>query len=211
LLRELAGRDIRYFTESDVGLADDEELLDLLYPSGCRQVLIGFESPRRASLEGIDRVNWKAKQATHYLEAIQKIQSRGVSVCGCFIVGLDSDTPAVFDELREFIDRSRLLEVQVTILTPFPGTRLYQRLAAEGRLLYPGAWNRCTLFDINFRPRGMSVEDLEEGVMQLWRDIGNPQSFTRRKRHYRALLRARPQQQAPHDEGEEFYAMPAGA
>jgi radical SAM superfamily enzyme YgiQ (UPF0313 family) len=211
LLRELAGREVRYFTESDVGMADDDELLDLLYPSGCRQVLIGFESPRRSSLVGLDRANWKSRQHSGYLETIEKIQSRGVSVCGCFIVGLDSDTPAVFDELREFIDRSRLLEVQITVLTPFPGTRLYQRLAAEGRLLYPGAWDRCTLFDINFRPRGMSVEELEEGVMTLWRDTWNAASFTRRKRDYRALLRARAQQRPTHDEVEEFYAMPAGA
>ncbi len=212
LLRELSGRQIRYFTETDVSVADDEELLDLLYPSGCRQVLIGLESSRRDSLEGIDRVNWKARQHSRYLEAIDKIQSRGVSVCGCFIVGLDSDTPAVFDELREFIDRSRLLEVQITILTPFPGTRLYQRLLAEERLLYPGAWDRCTLFDLNFRPRGMSVEQLEEGVMRLWRDTWNPEAFTNRKRHYRDLVRAR--QDRPErdttEEVEEYYALPVG-
>lgn len=213
LLRELSGRQIRYFTETDVSVADDEELLDLLYPSGCRQVLIGFESPRRASLEGIDRVNWKARQHSRYLEAIDKIQSRGVSVCGCFIVGLDSDTPEVFDELREFIDRSRLLEVQITILTPFPGTRLYHRLLSEGRLLYPGSWDRCTLFDVNFRPGGMSVEQLEDGVMQLWRDAWNPEVFTNRKRHYRHLVRAR--QDRPErdttEEVEEFYALSVGA
>lgn len=213
LLRELADRQIRYFTETDVSVADDEELLDLLYPSGCRQVLIGFESPRRASLEGIDRVNWKARQHSRYLEAIEKIQSRGVSVCGCFIVGLDSDTPSVFDDLREFIDRSRLLEVQITMLTPFPGTRLYQRLLEEGRLLYPGAWDRCTLFDLNFRPRGMTVDELEEGVMCLWRDTWNHDAFSRRKRYYRDLLRAR----HPHpghdalEEMEKFFAVPAGA
>lgn len=212
LLRELADRQIRYFTETDVSVADDEELLDLLYPSGCRQVLIGFESPRRVSLEGIDRANWKARQYGRYLEVIEKIQSRGVSVCGCFIVGLDADTPAVFDDIREFVDRSRLLEVQITILTPFPGTRLYQRLLAEGRLLYPGAWDRCTLFDVNFRPRGMSVEQLEDGVMQLWRDTWNVDAFTRRKRYYRELLRAR--QEHPErdttEEAEEFYALPVG-
>ncbi len=213
LLRELADRQIRYFTETDVSVADDEELLDLLYPSGCRQVLVGFESPRLAGLEGMDRVNWKARQHSRYLEAIEKIQGRGVSVCGCFIVGLDSDTPAIFDDLREFVDRSRLLEVQITILTPFPGTRLYQRLLAEGRLLYPGAWDRCTLFDVNFRPRGMTVEELEEGVMQLWQDTWNHEAFSRRKRYYRELLRAR----HPHsgcdsaEEIEEFYALPAGA
>jgi radical SAM superfamily enzyme YgiQ (UPF0313 family) len=109
LLRELADRNIRYFTETDVSVADDEELLDLLYASGCRQVLIGFETPRRAGLQGMDRVNWKMRQHRRYLDAIDKIQSRGVSVCGCFIVGLDADTPAIFDELREFIERSRLL------------------------------------------------------------------------------------------------------
>ena len=212
LLRELAGRRVRYFTESDVAVADDEELLDLLYPSGCRQVLIGFESPRRASLEGLDRVNWKAGRLPHYLEAIDKIQSRGVSVCGCFIVGLDSDTPQIFDELREFIERSGLLEVQITILTPFPGTRLYDRLSAEGRMLYPGAWDRCTLFDVNFRPRGMSVEELEEGVMGLWRDTWNAAAFAARKRRYREILGARNGGSTADrdDEVEEHFALPAG-
>lgn len=210
LLSELADRQIRYFTETDVSVADDEELLDLLYPSGCRQVLIGFESPRRAGLEGLDRSNWKARQHHRYLEVIEKIQSRGVSVCGCFIVGLDADTPEVFDELRAFIERSRLLEVQITILTPFPGTRLYQRLLAEGRLLYPGAWDRCTMFDLNFRPRGMSVEQLEEGVMGLWRETWNAEAFTRRKRYYRELLRARHGQAGRYapDEAEEHFALP---
>ena len=191
LLRELADRNIRYFTETDVSVAEDEELLDLLYPSGCRQVLIGFENPSSESLQGIDRVNWKAQQCGRYLDAIEKIQSRGVSVCGCFIVGLDSDTPDTFAQLSEFIDRSQLLEVQVTILTPFPGTRLYADLEREGRLLYPGAWDRCTLFDVNFRPKHMSVEQLEDGVMQLWRDCWNGEAFARRKQHYRDLLRAR--------------------
>jgi len=213
LLQELAGRNIRYFTESDVAMADDDELLDLLYPSGCRQVLIGFESPRRASLEGIDRVNWKATRVARYLEVIDKIQSRGVSVCGCFIVGLDSDTPEVFDEVREFVERSRLLEVQITVYTPFPGTRLYQRLLAKGRLLYHGAWDRCTLFDIKFHQKQMSVEQLEEGVMQLWRDTWNAQAFTWRKRHYRELLRARKESfdEEMQAESEECFALPAGA
>ncbi len=191
LLRELAGRNIRYFTETDVSVADDDELLGLLYPSGCRQVLIGFETPRRAGLNGMDRKNWKLRQHDHYLEAIEKIQSHGVSVCGCFIVGLDTDTPDIFDEIHEFVQRAKLLEVQITILTPFPGTRLYQRLESEGRLLYPNVWDRCTLFDLNFRPLGMTVEQLEDGVSQLWRDTWNADALAERKRHYRQLLRQR--------------------
>ena len=210
LLRELIGRDIRYFTETDVSIAEDDELLDLLYESGCRQVLIGFESARRDGLIGLDRSNWKSRQFDRYLPAIQKIQSRGVTVCGCFIVGLDSDSPAVFDEIREFVQRSQLLEVQITVQTPFPGTRLYDRLEAEGRLLYPGAWDRCTLFDVNFRPRGMSVEQLEDGVMGLWRDTWNESELLRRRRQYRELLRERRDARnlpLP-DESEEYFALP---
>src|SRR5262249_20223173 len=145
-----------------------------------------------------------------YLEVVEKIQQRGVSVCGCFVVGFDADTPEIFDELHDFIEHSRLLEVQITILTPFPGTRLYGRLLDEGRLLYPGAWDRCTLFDLNFRPLGMSVEQLEEGVMRLWRDTWNKEALAVRKRCYRQLLRARREElgrDVP-DESEEFYALP---
>jgi len=207
LLRRLADREVRWFTETDVSVADDDELLDLLYPAGCRQVLIGFESPRRQSLDGLDTVNWKHGRHDRVLDAVAKIQARGVSVCGCFIVGLDADTPDIFDELRAFIDRSRLLEVQITVLTPFPGTRLYDRLLAEGRLLYPGAWDRCTLFDVNFRPRGMSVEQLEDGLMALWRDAWNADALAERKHYYRELQRARRGQSAEVDEAEERFAL----
>lgn len=214
LLRELADRKIRYFTETDVSVADDEELLDLLYPSGCRQVLIGFESPGRDGLDGIDRANWKARQHHRYLEAIEKIQSRGVSVCGCFIVGLDTDTPAIFDRVREFVEESKLLEVQITVLTPFPGTRLYDSLLKQGRLLYPGQWDRCTLFDVNFRPAKMTVAELEDGVCRLWRDTWNAEAFAKRKAYYRQLLRNRRGRNEPtsgpraQDEADMFYALP---
>jgi radical SAM superfamily enzyme YgiQ (UPF0313 family) len=213
LLRELALRDVRYFTETDVAVADDDELLELLYPSGCRQVLIGFESPRRQNLHGMDRANWKLRQHSRYLDAIEKIQAQGVSVCGCFIVGLDADMPEVFDEIAEFIEESKLLEVQITVLTPFPGTRLYDRLHAEGRLLYPGAWDRCTLFDVNFRPRGMTVEELEDGIMKLWQSTYNEKAFLWRKGYYRQLLRNRrgAAHQTAADEAEEFFALPTGA
>ncbi len=142
---------------------------------------------------------------------VEKIQSRGVGVCGCFVVGFDTDTPEVFDELRRFIAESRLLEVQVTVLTPFPGTRLYQRLLDEGRLLYPGAWDRCTLFDVNFRPLGMTVERLEDELMRLWRDTYNAEAFAERKHYYRQLLRGlrRPAGEEVVEEAEEFFALPS--
>jgi radical SAM superfamily enzyme YgiQ (UPF0313 family) len=188
-LREMCRRDIRWFTETDVSVADDPELLDLLADSGCRQVLIGFESIFSDSLDGLDRANWKRKRMDDYRRAIDAIQSRGVTVNGCFILGLDGDTPDSFPAIRDFVLESGLLESQITVLTPFPGTRLYERLKAEGRLLQGEYWDRCTLFDVNFVPKRMSARDLEEGLLYLFAELYNEEVYRRRQRHYMEIQR----------------------
>lgn len=190
-LRALIPLGVQWFTETDVSVAEDDELLDLLAESGCRQVLIGLESPDAAELDGLDPGNWKRRHSDRYLGAIDKIQSRGVTVNGCFIVGLDGHTPDIFPRLKDFIDRSGLLEVQVTVMTPFPGTPLYARLRAEGRLLRDRYWDRCTLFDVNYRPRGMSVEELEQGLRWLFGELYNEREYLRRKRRYMEIVKER--------------------
>ena len=190
-LRAIIPLGLKWFTETDISVADDEELLDLLAESGCRQVLIGLESPNAQGLHGIDPHNLKSKWCGRYLESIDKIQSRGVTVNGCFIVGLDTDTPEIFPRVKEFVDESRLIEVQITVQTPFPGTPLYHRLGREGRLLKERFWDRCTLFDVNFVPKHMTVEELEAGVRWLFREIYNEREFNRRKRHYMDTVKKR--------------------
>lgn len=183
--------ELSWFTETDISIADDDELLRRLTDSGCRQILIGLESPSATSLEGIDPHNWKYKHFDQYIESIDKIQSHGVTVNGCFVLGLDSDTPETFAQVKEFVDRSRLIEVQVTVLTPFPGTPLYERLRREGRLIKDRYWDRCTLFDVNFVPKNMSVEELEAGMRWLFSEIYNEREFNRRKRHYMEITKER--------------------
>src|SRR5262249_8636234 len=156
LLRALAKERLRWFTEADVRVADDPELLALMRDSGCQQVLIGLESPRRTSLDGLElRNNWKVRQVDYYKEAVARIQSYGITVNGCFILGLDEDTPEVFDDVLAFVRESGLYEVQVTFLTAFPGTPLLARLKQEGRVIRDKAWELCTLFDINITPKNM--------------------------------------------------------
>jgi radical SAM superfamily enzyme YgiQ (UPF0313 family) len=188
-LRALAPLGIQWFTETDISVADDDELLDLLAKSGCRQILIGLESPAPDDLGGIDPHDWKRKRSDRYLEAIAKIQAHGVTVNGCFILGLDAHGPDIFERVKEFVDRSGLIEVQVTVLTPFPGTPLYARLREEGRLLRDRYWDRCTLFDVNYRPKRMTVEELEAGLRWLFTEIYNEQEFTKRKRRYMELVK----------------------
>jgi radical SAM superfamily enzyme YgiQ (UPF0313 family) len=183
-LRELRKRDVRWFTETDVSVADDDEMLDLLADSGCQQILIGFESVDEESFLELDRADWKKKRFETYARVIDAAQSRGITVNGCFILGLDNDTPSVFEATRDFILETSLLESQVTVWTPFPGTRLYDRLRREGRLLKDEYWDRCTLFDVTFRPKRMSVEELESGMRWLFGELYNEKVYLGRKRHY---------------------------
>ena len=93
LLQQLINEGIHWFTEADISIAEDHELLELMQKSGCRQVLIGLESP---TAEGVNRIelrsNWKKDKFQHYEWAIQEIQSHGITVNGCFILGLGGDT-----------------------------------------------------------------------------------------------------------------------
>ncbi|MFQ5504780.1 MAG: B12-binding domain-containing radical SAM protein [Planctomycetota bacterium] len=189
-LKAITPLGIRWFTETDISVADDEAFVDLLARSGCKQVLIGLESPSSAALTGMDPAGWKEKRADRYLEAIDRLQSRGVTVNGCFILGLDAHTPAVFEEVRDFVERSGLLEVQLTVQTPFPGTPLYDRLKREGRLLQDRFWDRCTLFDVNYRPKQMSVEELETGLRWLFEEIYKEEELTRRRRRFMDIVKA---------------------
>ncbi len=190
LMRALIPEQLRWFTETDIRVADDADLLGLIRDAGCQQVLIGLESPRRTSLNGIElHSNWKLRQLDHYRDAIQRIQSRGITVNGCFVLGLDADTPEVFDDVLQFVRESGLYEVQVTFLTPFPGTPLYQRLEREGRLLHPGAWELCTLFDLNIRPRQMTIEELQDGFLKLVKVLYSEEETARRRSRFRVRLK----------------------
>jgi radical SAM superfamily enzyme YgiQ (UPF0313 family) len=192
LVRALAAENIHWFTETDISVADDPELLRLLRESGCSQILIGLESPVIAGMEGLEqKANWKAKQVDRYRTAIQRIQDHGITVNGCFILGLDGSGPETFDALWRFIHETALFEVQLTVLTPFAGTPLYQRLSREGRLLYPRQWNRCTLFDVNFRPDRMTVEALETGLRDLMGRVYNKEFTTWRRNQFFERLRQR--------------------
>ena len=193
LLRHLLPERLRWFTEADVRVAEDGELLGLMRDSGCQQVLIGLESPRRTSLDRIElRSNWKARQQDEYKAAIEKIQSYGITVNGCFILGLDGDTPEVFDDVFQFVKESGLYEVQITFLTAFPGTPLLERLEREKRIIRRNAWELCTLFDINIRPKQMSVAQLQAGFLGLAQKVYSADETAERRGKFKRMLRSSP-------------------
>ena len=192
LLTQMKSRKLRWFAETDISVSEDESLLQLMLESGCVQILVGLESPIFEGLEGIElRSNWKKNKLPFYLEAIHKIQSHGIRVIGCFIIGLDGHNSEIFDRVYQFSIDSELFDIQITLPTPFPGTPFYSRLQQEGRLLEPEAWDRCTLFDLNFQPKYMSVSELRDGFRDLGMRLYSDELTTWRKSNFKKYLKAK--------------------
>ena len=190
LMRALAKEQVSWFTETDISVADDEDLIKMMRDAGCHQILVGLESPNLQTMQGVEqKSNWKARRTDRYLRAIETIQKHGVTVNGCFILGMDGDGPESFDNVFNFVNASGLYDVQITYLTPFPGTPLHHRLSEEGRLLAAEASERSTLFDINFQPSHMSVDELRSGYENLLRRLYNEEFVQTRSRNFRQHLR----------------------
>jgi radical SAM superfamily enzyme YgiQ (UPF0313 family) len=149
-----------------------------------------LESPVEDRLRGVElRSDWKRKQWPAYLEAIARIQDHGITVNGCFVIGLDGDGPEVFDKVFSFVEATGLYEVQVTVLTAFPGAPLYDRLKREKRIIEDRRWDKCTLFDVNFKPSRMSADELASGFRGLVVRLYSEEFTSRRRASFVKRLR----------------------
>jgi len=189
LVKLLGKYPVRWFTETDISVADDPELLELLAESGCAQLLVGLESASPAALDGVDSRNWKRRRQDDYIASIARIQSYGISVNGCLALGFDSNDNSIFEITRDFVINSGLSEVQITVLTPFPGTELYRKLRDEKRLLADKTWDSATLFDVMFQPARMSVTELEQGFAWLMKELYNDKESARRQKLFKDVVR----------------------
>jgi radical SAM superfamily enzyme YgiQ (UPF0313 family) len=148
-------------------------------------VLIGLETPEPTALAGVElKTNWKRRRQDSYAESVREIQKRGITVNGCFVLGLDGSGPDSFDAVLKFIRDINLYEAQITLMTPFPGTPLHDRLLRENRLLDPEAWDQCTLFDVTYRPMAMSVGELESRFRHLMKEVYDPDFVRERRRRF---------------------------
>jgi radical SAM superfamily enzyme YgiQ (UPF0313 family) len=157
-------------------IAWDEELLDLAARSGCRGLLIGFESLNQASLV-------EAKKAFNmrrdYFEVVRRIHDRRIAIMGCFVFGFDHDTLDSFDETVEFVLKSHMDLPRYAIAVPFPGTGLYRRLKAEGRI----STENWSLYDgqhVVFEPKNMTAPQLLERTNRAWKQSYSYKSMWKR-------------------------------
>ena len=177
-------------TEASINLADDDELLKLMVDTGFKSVFIGIETPDENSLQECNKVQNKNR---NLLNSIRKIQNAGMLVSGGFIVGFDSDPPTVFQKQIDFIQQSGIVSAMVGLLNVPKNTKLYNRMAAEDRLISETTGNNTDL-SLNFVPR-MNYNELISGYKKIIRDIYTTKPYYKRIR--RLLLNYRPHRTQP--------------
>jgi radical SAM superfamily enzyme YgiQ (UPF0313 family) len=166
LVDAIAPVGVRWVTQMSINAAHDEEFLARLRRSGCQGVLIGFES---LDPETLIRMNKRFNTMKGgYDAALAKLRRHGLRVYGTFVFGYDLDTKASFAPAVDFALRHRFYLTAFNHLTPFPGTALYQRLQAEGRLQYEAWWldRRYSYNRIPFRPARISAAELQHGCVE---------------------------------------------
>ena len=175
LFRALIPLNIKWLSQASVTVAEDDELLELAAASGCVDLFIGFES---LSPENLLAVGKKINAADEYENVIKKIRSYGIGIHGFFIFGLDDDKPGCFERAVHFAQDMRLESAQFDILTPYPGTAVYESLDKEGRILTRD-WSQYG-HDLMFKPKTMSRDSLQKGRAWAWREFYGLRSIWRR-------------------------------
>ena len=161
-----------FFTEASINLADDPELLHMMSKAGFDAVFIGIESPDEDCLTECKK---SQNQNRNLSQSVRKIHQAGLQVMGGFIVGFDNDTPAIFQRQVDFIQNSGIVTAMVGMLQAPPGTRLFERLKQEQRLV-----NRFTGDNVdgttNIIPR-MGIEKLKDGYRSIMKQIYSPENY----------------------------------
>lgn len=178
LFEALIALKVTWYGLSTVLLADDLPLLKLAARSGCRGLLLGLESIRPANLRGASK---SFNRPGRFKEVVALLHAHRIAVYGCFVFGMDHDTPDVFLETARFAVDAQIELPRFAITTPFPGTALYQRLEREGRILTRN-WELYDGQHVVFEPAGMSVQQLQEGTEQAWKDVYSMSSIAKRLR-----------------------------
>jgi radical SAM superfamily enzyme YgiQ (UPF0313 family) len=162
-------------TEVSINLVDDPELLNLMTQAGFDTVFVGIETPNEGSLTECSKNQNKGRDL---VESVKQLQRAGLQVQGGFIVGFDNDTPSIFQQQIDFIQKSGIVTAMVGLLQAPPGTRLYERMRIEGRLVNEMSGDNVD-GSTNILPK-MGLEPLQEGYRKLLAQIYAPRAYYER-------------------------------
>ncbi len=176
LFEALVPLNLQWVGQGDLSMARDEELLRLMARSGCTAMFIGLESLSQDSLAA---ANKRANLGVDYERAVATIHRHGIDIIGSFVFGLDPDPPGVFRQTVEFAERVKLGAAQFAVLTPFPGTPLYDQLKKEDRITNLD-WSVYTMGHVVYQPRNMTAAQLRQGRLYAYRRFYSLRSIGRR-------------------------------
>ena len=164
-------------SQASVNAGADDEFLRLAARSGCKQLFIGFESVSQQSLESAQK---GFNRTDGYAEIVERIHAHGIAVQAGFVFGFDDDKPDVFEKTIAFLENTGIQNATFHILTPYPGTPLYERLAAQGRILCHDWAKYNARTDVVFKPKHMSSGELLNGFNEVNRRFYSLGSIYRR-------------------------------
>lgn len=159
-----------------INAAYDSELLDLMKACGCQSLFIGFESINPDSISDVHKVQ---NRTNNYETAIKAIHDRGIMINASLVFGLDGDTKETFQATLDWIVKNRIETVTSHILTPYPGTALYDRMKAAGRIVT----DDLSLYNtahVVFKPMNMTAQELYDGYLWIYREIYSLKNIIRR-------------------------------
>ena len=168
-----------FITQASIDLSDDEELMQLMVQAGFVTVFVGIETPNEESLSECSKLQNKNRDL---IACVKKIQRFGLQVQAGFILGFDNDPVSIFERQIRFIQKSGIATAMVGLLSALRGTKLYQRLEREDRLLKDGSGDN-TDCSINFIPK-MHHETLIEGYKKILKTIYSPTHYYKRVREF---------------------------
>lgn len=179
LMRAMEPLHILWVSNATADLGYDHELMDAAYQSGCRGVLLGLESMNTVSLRGVGK---RFRATDKYKEIIDNLHSHGIAVNGCFVLGFDSDTEEELLALPDRIDALGLDLCRFAVLTPYPGTKLFEEYDKAGRITTRD-WSRYNQHQAVFTPKNMTAERLNVIYRQVWKESYSWKRLFRRVLH----------------------------
>jgi len=150
--------------------------LYLAHKSGCAGLLIGFESVSEKSLK---RMNKSFNSVEKHYRLVKELHKRNIAIMGCFVFGSDEDDKSVFKDTVDFCLKTGMDLPRFTVYTPFPTTSLFNRLQEEGRILTTN-WYKYNCQNVVFRPKKMTVEELESGLEYAWKECYRVNNIAKR-------------------------------
>ncbi|KPK73928.1 hypothetical protein AMJ87_00150 [candidate division WOR_3 bacterium SM23_60] len=156
-----------WLSQASLNIADDPNLLRMAARSGCKGLFVGLES---ADCESLTQMNKGFLKPHKFKDAIGRLHDQGISVLGAFVLGNDNEDPSIFKRTLDFAKKIKLDLAQFAVLTPYPGTAIYNRLIKEKRI-FNFDWTKYDAGNAVFKPLRMTADRLKEEVDKLWRDF----------------------------------------